>query len=96
MSETIPTYVADHELATLLKAAAGSGRRVRVEAGGEVWEITISPASKSGGIAEEHDPEASRETWEAIAGIRPDIDADAWIRQIKEDREQDTPARRFP
>jgi hypothetical protein len=96
VSDTIYTYVADHELAALLKAAAEAGKRVRVVAEGETFEIEINPKTKSRDAVEGYDPAATREAWESIAGILPDIDAEAWIRQIKEDREQDTPSRKFP
>lgn len=96
MSDTIRTYVADSELTALLKAAAQSGERVRVVAEGQTFEVEVKPSTKSRDIWEGYDPEVAREAWESIAGIFPDIDAEALIRQIKEDREQDTPGRKFP
>lgn len=95
MSDTIRTYVADSELAALLKAAAEAGQRLRVQANGQTYEVEVKP-TRSRDIWEGYDPEAARKAWKDLAGILPDIDADAWIRQIKEDREQDTPGRKFP
>ena len=70
-----------------MKAAAETGERVRVLVGDTPYDLEVMPASRTRDVREDYDPEAAREAWMGVAGILPDIDAEAWIRRIKEERE---------
>lgn len=88
-NEEPTTYHADHELAMLLKAAARSGERLRVQAEDVTVELVVSaPSDASGGIWIGYDPKAAREAWHAATGILANVDADALIEELKRDREQ--------
>jgi hypothetical protein len=95
MSDTIRTYIADSELASLLKAAAESGGRVRVVANGEMYDLQIAAFMKSPDIWKDYDPAAFREALYASAGVLKGsgIDVEEWLEEIRESRKQDSPGR---
>ncbi|HUG16119.1 MAG TPA: hypothetical protein VMM78_14005 [Thermomicrobiales bacterium] len=82
------TYSADHELATLLKAAVESGEQVRVQAGAESFDLTVTPAPAPADLWAGYDAQAAREARHATRGLLAEVDADALIRALKADREQ--------
>jgi len=86
--DSAKAYAADHELATLLKAAVESGEPVRVQAGAETFDLKVTPALVPVDIWAGYDAQAAREAWHAIRGLLEDADADALIRELKADREQ--------
>ncbi len=92
MSDSIPTHIADDELAALLKSAAKSNGRIKVIAEGKPYEIEVRQAPRRD-IREGYDPIAARGVWRSIHGILPDVDAEAWIKEVKESREQDSTLR---
>lgn len=95
MSDTTYTYVADSELAALLKAAVEAGERLQVQANGQTYEIQVTPATKSHDIWKDYDPDAAREALHASAGVLAGtgIDVEEWLEEIRETRKQDTPGR---
>jgi hypothetical protein len=85
------TYHADHELAALLKAAARSGERVRVQTDDTTYEIKVTPAPERDAMWAGHDAQAARVAWRAMAGVLSDQDVNAQIEEMKRNREQRAP-----
>lgn len=92
MSDNIPTHIASDELASLLKSAVKSSGRIKVIAEGKPYEIEVRSAPRRD-IREGYDPVAARKAWRSIRGILPDVDAEAWIEDVRESREQDSTLR---
>ena len=95
MSDDTRTYVADSELAALLKAAAETGKRLRVQTTDNTYEVEVTPATESNDIWAGYDSEAAREALYASAGVLAGtgIDVEEWLEEIRESRKQDTPGR---
>lgn len=95
MENVTKSYVADDELAALLQSAARTGKRLRVEAGGQIFVIDVSPDPDRDDIWRDYDPEAAREAWNASAGTLVGVDPKELIRELKEAREQHSLGRRW-
>lgn len=86
------TYTADEELAALIKEAVDAGEPLRVRADDHTYELDVRrPESES--IWKDYDPEAVGEALRATFGILKGINADELIKELREDRDQDTPGR---
>jgi hypothetical protein len=95
MGNATKAYVVDHELAVLLKDAARTGKRLRVEAEGELLDINVNVPPDRDDIWRDYDPDVARAAWDAVAGILSDVDPDELIAEMKAAREQDSPGRRW-
>lgn len=93
MADTLKTYTADNELATLLKEAARSGARLRIKTDDETYELDVKPAALTSDLWANYDPEAARRAWRAGAGVLQGVDAEELIRMLKDEREQDSSGR---
>lgn len=93
MSDTLKTYVADHELAELIRTARTAGKPLRVRAGEEVYELDVRESVASEDIWENYDPEAALQALEESAGVLTGVDVETLIEELKAEREQDTPGR---
>jgi hypothetical protein len=55
----VKTYIADSELALLLKTASQTGERLLVKAGDDCYELKVNPADEADDIWAGYDPESS-------------------------------------
>jgi hypothetical protein len=87
----VKTYIADTELALLLKTASQTGERLLVKAGEECYELKINPATEADDIWAGYDPEKVREAVERSAALGLHSDPDhiaAVIADIRSQRDQ--------
>jgi hypothetical protein len=87
----VKTYIADSELALLLKAASQTGERLLVKAGDDCYELKVNPATEVDDIWAGYDPEKVREAVRrsAALGLHDDRDhIDAVIAEIRSQRDQ--------
>jgi hypothetical protein len=88
MDEPIPTYVADHDLAALLKAAAARDEPVRVKAETSTFVVRIVQESvDDDDLLASYDPEAVSAALDAYSGSWRDLNVDAIKETIYQARE---------
>ena len=87
MADTIPAYKADTRLAKLLKAAAKAGVPLRVEADDDSYEVRVQRTGTPLRSIEDYDPDTAREALRDSFGILSNLDADAFIAEMKASRE---------
>lgn len=84
-------YSADHELAALLRAAAHAGSRLRLRAGGDVYEVHVTTAAPIRDLWANYDPERVRATIQrsmALGSSAEPAELDAVIAEIRAQRDQ--------
>jgi signal transduction histidine kinase len=90
MADTIKTYRADAELAELLREAAESSKRIRVEAGTSHYELAILEPAVSDrsdrDIWANYDPDKVRQAMDNLIGIFEGVDVEKLIEEIRENR----------
>ena len=77
----------DGETARLLREAAASAAPIRVDTGAVVYEVGATATPKP------YDPQAMLRAIEAGAGVLRDVDADALLQRLREDRRQNSGGR---
>lgn len=87
MADTVSVYKADAKLAKLLEDAAGGDQMLRIETDGDVYEIRVHREGTPLRRVEDYDPERARRAFRESFGILSDIDADAFIAEMKANRE---------
>ncbi len=87
MADAIAVYEADVQLAKLLKAAATAGTLLRVVADGDSYDVRVQQEGTPLRRLEDYDPEPAREALRQSFGTWSDLDADAYIEEIKASRE---------
>lgn len=86
MDDTSRTYMADHELATLLRAAASGGVPLRVKAYDETFVVHVE--SEEEDIWAGYDPAKVRAALREFGGSWSDLDADEIKDRIYRAREE--------
>lgn len=87
MSDATKTYIADSQLAALLRTAAESGQRLKVVAEGRTFEVEVMSEVTRRDIWQGYDPEAAINAWESLRGSLKDVDPEELVQQFKRDRE---------
>ncbi|CAN5506127.1 hypothetical protein BH23CHL2_BH23CHL2_24690 [soil metagenome] len=87
MADTAAIYKADQRLTKLLREAAKTDRPLRVETDGETYELRVHRKGGPLRRVEDYDPERAREALRKSFGILSDLDADAFIAEMKANRE---------
>jgi hypothetical protein len=87
MTDTVADYKAGSKLAKLLKDAAQADRLLRVEADGDTYELRVHREGTPLRRVEDYDPERARKALMNSFGVLSDLDADAFIAEMKANRE---------
>ena len=86
MADTVADYKAGAKLAKLLKDAARADRLLSIEADGDTYELRVHCEGTPLRRVEDYDPERARRAFVESFGSWPDIDADAFVAQMKASR----------
>ena len=87
MAETASIHKADADLAKLLREAADADKPLRFETPSGIYEVRVHRQGRPLRRVEDYDPERAREALRKSFGILSDLDADAFIAEMKANRE---------
>ena len=87
MADTVAVYKADSKLAKLLKEAAEADELLRIEADEDTYELRVHREGTPLRRVEDYDPERARKALMDSFGVLSDLDADAFIAEMKANRE---------
>ncbi len=87
MADTVAKYRADATLAKLLKEAEKAGIALHIETDNDAYEVRVRREGSALRRVEDYDPERARQGLDESFGAFADIDADAFIAEMKANRE---------
>lgn len=87
MADTVAVYKADANLTQLLKEAAEADKLLRIETDEDTYELRVRVEGTPLRRVEDYDPERARQALLDSFGVLSDLDADAFIAEMKANRE---------